>query len=304
MRVRIVFNLKNKGALVPFHHQHILAALVEEIHPVQEYQNQDEKRIFYNFSGLKGQTRVGKYGLHFYSNKVTLVFAASSKQYLDDFLNKIFNFRELTIGQLCLVPDSVLLEHPPNFRETDKGTKFMVISPIVIKNPVKTDESAKAFISPETSTFSDDLYDSTMARMERIGQYTEDQIGSFFKFQVVPDPKYMARVKKEDKKIARIYTVYIGREKYEVRGYTIPFTLFAKAEVQDFVFNYGLGELAHKGFGMIDAVAEDFSQRVEAYNFPGFKEKEMSDEDLNQLYTFSVTPKGRKDKKNKGQDKS
>lgn len=289
MRVRIIFSLKNKGGIVPFHHQHILARLIEEIHPVAEYAKRKDSKIFYNFSGLKGQTRVGKYGLHFYSSKVTLVFAASDKEYLDDFLKKIFDFRELGIGQLRLAPESVLVEELPNFAPTEEGNKFISISPLVVIHPLNKEISAKDFIPPETDAFSDFLYDSTMSRMEKSGKYSPEEIASFFRFQVEPDPTYMTKVRREEKKFARIYTVYFNREKHEVRGYTMPFALFAVRPVLEFVFNFGLGELTNKGFGMIDAVQEEFSERVKPYDFGLNPDK--SENDLDELYSFSVVPK-------------
>jgi CRISPR-associated endoribonuclease Cas6 len=40
--------------------------------------------------------------------------------------------------------------------------------------------------------------------------------------------------------------------KYEVRGYTFPFTLYAQQPVQQYVYENGLGHFSHKGFGMLD----------------------------------------------------
>jgi CRISPR-associated endoribonuclease Cas6 len=45
--------------------------------------------------------------------------------------------------------------------------------------------------------------------------------------------------------------------RYEVRGYTFPFTLYAAPLVQQFVFENGLGQVAHKGFGMIDVAGHN-----------------------------------------------
>jgi len=59
----------------------------------------------------------------------------------------------------------------------------------------------------------------------------------------------------------------IWNVKYEVRGYTLPFTLYAAGEVQDFVFKCGLGAFTHKGFGMLDLANNMPSQRTEPYKF-------------------------------------
>ena len=90
----------------------------------------------------------------------------------------------------------------------------------------------------------------------------------FFKFQVVPDKNYLNKIKEEEKKFARIFPVFDNEEKYEVRGYTFPFTLYANPKVQQFVFDLGLGLYTHKGFGMLDIANADPNQRTTPYEFP------------------------------------
>jgi len=84
---------------------------------------------------------------------------------------------------------------------------------------------------------------------------------------VVPDTNYLTKIKEEEKKFARIFPVFDKGEKYEVRGYTFPFTLYAAPEVQSFVFNSGLGIMCHKGFGMLDVANQDPNSRTTPYNF-------------------------------------
>jgi CRISPR-associated endoribonuclease Cas6 len=50
--------------------------------------------------------------------------------------------------------------------------------------------------------------------------------------------------------------------KFEVRGYTFPFTLYAAREVQEFIYQNGLGYFTHKGFGMLDVSNNDSIQRT------------------------------------------
>ena len=88
--------------------------------------------------------------------------------------------------------------------------------------------------------------------MEALGKFTEEELKSFYKFQLVPDQDYLQRIKDQKKKFARIYSIYEQDVKYEIRGYTLPFTLYADPVVQEFVFTSGIGLLTHKGFGMID----------------------------------------------------
>jgi CRISPR-associated endoribonuclease Cas6 len=56
--------------------------------------------------------------------------------------------------------------------------------------------------------------------------------------------------------------LYDNDVKFEVRGYTFPFTLYAAKEVQQFIYENGLGHFAHKGFGMLDVANNDSIQRT------------------------------------------
>jgi CRISPR-associated endoribonuclease Cas6 len=257
VRIRIIFSLKNRGAVIPFHHQYILSDLVTDVLAKcnKEYTGYD----FYNFSGLKGQTKVARTGLCFYSSKVTLVFASPNEDLIRDFILCLFEREEIELGQLKLIPESVVKEEDVTLEGNQN--KFVCISPIVLMAP-SLNANTKKFISPETDAFSDLLYESTMNRMERSGKFTAEQITSFYKFQVVPDKDYLHKIKSEEKKFARIYPTFDSNNKYEIRGYTMPFTLFAEPEVQQFVFDYGLGEVGSKGFGMLDIANTEPFKRV------------------------------------------
>ncbi|MEQ8241801.1 CRISPR-associated endoribonuclease Cas6 [Fulvivirga sp.] len=263
MRVRIVFILKNRGSHVPFHHQYMLAQMIKGI--LMKGGNKDMiDYAFYNFSGLKGQTKVSRKGLHFYSSRVTLVLSSPNKDFIDYFLSNLFNFDQVEIGSLFLKPESVELEESIKFEDS---IKFICISPLVLLSSSFNDSTAKRFIQPETDTFSDLLYESTIQRMQDTGMFSEEQLTSFFKFQVVPDKGYIARLTAAQKKFARIYPVFDQDVKYEVRGYTFPFTLYAAPEVQEFVFHCGLGQFTHKGFGMLDVANSNPNSRVLKYEF-------------------------------------
>lgn len=208
----------------------------------------------YNFSGLKGQTKVSRKGLHFYSSRVTLVFSTADKEFLDYFLKVLFEHKEIMIGMLQLSPELVEHEEPVAVSER---VKYLCISPIVLLPAAFNDESAKRFISPETDEFSDLLYDSTTVQMQTSGKFTTEQLTEVYKFQLVPDKDYLNRIQSAGKKFARIYPLYDSDIKYEVRGYTFPFTLFAPPIVQQFVYEHGLGHFSHKGFGMLDMAHND-----------------------------------------------
>lgn len=263
MRVRIVFNLLNKGALVPFHHQNLLNQLINEI--VAETAPQFVEYPFCSFSGLKGQSKVTPNGLSYFSNRITLVISSPNKTFIDSLLQGLFKMKEVAVGQLVITPESVALEDEPDFGE---AVKYVAISPIVLTSRKGFMVDPKRFISPETDLFSDLLYESTLSRMERTGSYTTQQINSYYRFQVVPDNAYLQKLKQEDKKFARIYNLADeAQERTEIRGYTLPFTLYAAPEVHRFIFSCGLGEFCNKGFGMVDQVDVQFQNRIKDYHF-------------------------------------
>jgi CRISPR-associated endoribonuclease Cas6 len=165
---------------------------------------------------------------------------------------------------LILSPEYTELETEPTL---EVSNKFVCISPLVLITPAFNEEAGKRFINPDSDEFSDLLYESTLTRMEKSGWYTQEQMESFFKFQVVPDMVYVNKLKEQQKKFARIYAVYDLDVKYEVRGYTLPFTLYAAPEVQDFVFKCGLGAFTHKGFGMMDLATHPADNKTTPYKF-------------------------------------
>ena len=261
MRVRIVFKLKNRGGYVPFHHQYLLAQLIRGLilsGDKTEFYNYP----FYNFSGLKGQTKISRSGLHFYSNKVTLVFACLSQEFLNYVLQRVFSYEQYELGNLLLEPEFTELESKPDISESQK---FICISPLVLVQPKFNDKSSSAFIPPSVNLYSDLLYENTILRLKDLKAYNENELGKFTKFEIVPDMGYLNKISENHKKFARVYTVYDNDVKYEVRGYTFPFTLYAPKEVQEFVFTCGLGLYANKGFGMLDLANSDPSQRVTLY---------------------------------------
>ncbi len=263
MRVRVIFKLKNKGAFLPFHHQYILAQFIKGL-IIKGGKEQFVNYPFYNFSGLKGQTRISRNGLQYFSNLVTLVLSSADQDFIDYVLEQIFEFDEFRLGNLDLEPVSTELEDIPDFSDE---MKFLCISPLVaLKSDFASDEG-KRFVLPEANEFSDLLYESTMERIEQSGSFSAERLSNFGKFQLVPDMEYLDKLKQRDKKFARIYSLFDMDVKYEVRGYTLPFKLYAPKEVQQFVFNCGLGHYAYKGFGMLDMANVNPTDRTSAYTF-------------------------------------
>ncbi len=268
MRARIVFLLKNRGAYIPFHHQFLIAQVLKGI----TLKGGDPKFAsfnIYNFSGLKGQTKPSRKGLHYYSTRVTLVVSSLNKDFIDYLLLHMFQLPQIEIGGLILQPEKVEVE---NLDAVDECDKFICISPMVLMEPKIMDESSKEFIDPEKDEFSDFVYDVTLQRMESCSLFDSDKLSSFNEFQVVPDKEYLDKLNNSNKKFSRIYPLYDQDVKFEVRGYTFPFMLYAAPEVKSFVFLNGIGALTHKGFGMIDIANQDPNVRAEGYLIPGLED--------------------------------
>ncbi len=267
MRARIVFLLKNRGAYLPFHHQFLLAQTIKGIVLKGGDPNFAAFNI-YNFSGLKGQTKPSRKGLHYYSTRVTLVVSSLNKDFIDYLLLHMFQLPQIEVGGLVLQPEKVEMENLDSVAESDK---FICISPIVLMEPKIMNESTKEFIDPEQDEFSDFVYDVTLQRMEACKLFNSEDLTKFNEFQVVPDKAYLDKLNNANKKFSRIYPLFDQDVKFEVRGYTFPFVFYAAPEVKNFVFLNGIGALAHKGFGMIDIANQDPNVRTIEYKIPGLE---------------------------------
>jgi CRISPR-associated endoribonuclease Cas6 len=256
VRIRIIFRLRNKGATLPFQHQHLLAELINRL-----LYNKPAaiRQTFYNYSGIKGQTKVTRGGLAYFSSRVTLVVSSLSQTFIDTLLQELFKHHLLEIGNAILTPEYVEQEVTPDMKT---HMKYVCISPLVptSKGAVLQDEPLYQ------STLSDWLYDSTMTRMEKSGLFKHEEIEQFYKFQFVPDVNYLHKLERSSKTAHRSYFVYQnGYPTEEIVGYTLPFDLFAHPKVQHFIFNCGLGEYTQEGYGMIDLAHSDHHDRVVPY---------------------------------------
>lgn len=249
MRIRLVFLLRNKGGTLPFHHQNHIYKMLQQVVGEDALRANPQ----FNFSGLKGQTKVGKDGLHYFSKRVTLVISGLNESFCKHIIDRIFAHEEISLGSLALEPELVEQETLPP--PTDQARRYLCISPLVVLNTPQSVRN-KDFIHPSSDEFSDLLYECTMERMERSGEYTHEELSAFFRFQVVPDRAYLEKILAEEKKFARIYTVEEEGIVREVRGYTFPFELYASPEVHKFVLDHGFGEFCPHGFGMLDIVSE------------------------------------------------
>lgn len=219
----------------------------------------------FNFSGLKGQTKSSRKGLHYYSNRVTLIVASRNVDFLNYLMVNMFKMKRLEVGSLVLVPERVEIEKMPDLSNYEK---FICLSPILLYEPSLTDERVTQFLDPETDEFSDRLYDLAMQHVENLALFDSETMATFNQFQISPDKEYLAKLDENNKKYSRVYPTYDQDIKFDVRGYTFPFYFYCAAELKEVIFLDGLGALSHKGFGMIDLANEDPNDRVEPYEIP------------------------------------
>ena len=220
----------------------------------------------FNFSGLKGQTKSSRKGLHYYSNRVTLIVSSRNIDFLNYVMINMFKMKRLEVGSLVLVPEKVEVEKIPDLSGYEK---FICLSPILLFEPKLLDESVTQFLDPETDEFSDRLYDLVMQHVENLTLFDSETMSGFNQFQIAPDKDYLSKLMENNKKFSRVYPTYDQDIKFDVRGYTFPFYFYGATELKEVIFIDGLGALAHKGFGMIDLANEDPNDRVEPYEIPG-----------------------------------
>lgn len=220
----------------------------------------------FNFSGLKGQTKSSRKGLHYYSSRVTLVLASRNIEFLNYLLVNMFRMGQLHLGDLIIEPEKAEIERIPDL---EKYEKFICLSPLVLAEPSLLDDRATRFLDPETDAFSDQLYDIAMQHIEVLTLFDEEAMATFNEFQVLPDKNYLAKLEEGNKKYSRVYTTFDQDVRFDVRGYTFPFFFYGAKELKEVIFLDGLGALPHKGFGMIDLANEDPNDRVEPYAIPG-----------------------------------
>lgn len=248
MRVKISFQ-RNRGSnnSVPLHHQKIVSAFINEL--IQEV---PVKTSHYNFSSLKGTSKVQKGFMHFLSSKLSLVISSDNDEFIDEVVKKIFEKSVVHIGKLELTPKSYQVIPAPEFKTK---MKYVGISPLVLLDPDKDELAAQNQMDPSSYEFSDILYNTLIDRMEQHG-YSEQELNEFAEFEAFPDQEYVNKINESGKKFARIYK---NNSDKMMMGYLIPFTLHAHDKVHKYIWDCGLGVLNNQGYGMVDIVPEDYN---------------------------------------------
>lgn len=249
MRIKISFlKVHGSSGTVPLHHQKIISAFLEEV-----IRDMPIKSEFYNFSSLKGTSKVQAGQIRFLSSKVSLVLSAPEPEFLQMLVDEIFERRLVSFAKLTLVPKSFEVMAEPEFKTV---MKYVCISPMISQPPFEVDPTGiiPDAMDPRNQEFSDLFYDAVIDRMEKAG-FSESQLASFAEFEIMPDAGYVQKIADTHKKFARIYK---NNSNETIFGYLLPFTLHAHPQVQKFVWECGLGLNTVQGYGMVDLVNPNF----------------------------------------------
>jgi len=243
MRVKISFLRDQMSAnTIPLHHQTLLA---ESLYQIIESFGGDRNN--FNFSSLKGTSKIQNGFMRFLSSKVTLVMSSRDANQMETLVSKIFEMPYLPVGKMNLMPRSHEIIQDPEF--TTK-MRYLCISPMILVDPRKDPEKSQITIDPTSQEFSDILYEQTLDRMERAG-FKENDLNNFAEFDAQPDLEYVQKLNETGKKFARYYRAADGST---IMGYLLPFTLHAHPEVHKFIWESGIGALSEQGYGMVDLV--------------------------------------------------
>lgn len=252
MRIKISFlKVHGSSGTVPLHHQKIISAFMDEV-----IREMPISSPFYNFSSLKGTSKVQNGQIRFLSSKVSLVLSAPDKEFAEEWVRRIFERRLVSFAKLTLVPKASEVIPDPDFNQV---MKYVCISPMVPQGPFESDPEGNIPdpLDPREQDFSDAFYDVLMENMERAG-FTPQQLHDFAEFEITPDPGYIQKILNTHKKFARIYK---NNDSLPIFGYLLPFALHAHPQVQKFVWDCGIGMYTNQGYGMVDVVG-GLSQRM------------------------------------------
>ena len=243
MRIKISFLREHVSAnSIPLHHQKLLADSLGEL-----MDDIVSDRSFFNFSSLKGTSKITNGFMRFLSSKITLVVSSRNQEYAEALVKRVFDKPFLAVGKMNLIPKTYEVIPDPSFQTK---MRYLCISPLIMVNPDKEVERAQEMIDPTSQQFSDLLYNITLDRMEKAG-YSESQLNEFAEFEAQPDMEYINKINESGKKYARFYKSATGNT---MLGFLLPFTLHAHVEVHKFIWEVGLGVLTEEGYGMVDLV--------------------------------------------------
>jgi len=243
MRFKISFvREQSSGNSIPLHHQKLVTEALGRL-----IDTTGGDRSQFNFSSLKGTSKIQNGFMRFLSSKITLVVSGRNRDHVEQVVDGIFRGRSLAVGKMTLIPRHKEVIPDPAFQTK---MRYLCISPLILTDPNKDAEKAMEQVDPTSHQFSDLLYNAVLDRMERNG-YTEDQLNDFAEFEFMPDMEYVTKIQETGKKFARQYKCMGG---LPMIGYLLPFTLHAHPDVHRYIWECGLGLLTDEGYGMIDTV--------------------------------------------------
>ena len=236
MRIKISFlKVHGSSGTVPLHHQKIISAFMDEI--IRELPVTSD---FYNFSSLKGTSKVQSGQIRFLSSKVSLVVSTSQWVYgrlgKKNLRQKIGEFAKLT-----LVPKSMISSL---IRNSNPQMKYVCISPMIPQQPFP-DGWVVLFLNrwiQEATSFQIFLWcrsglhgkkpDSRKNKSAACGNLKSFLILDTFR-------KFLRHTK--------VCTVLKNNNNQTMYGYLLPFTLHAHPQVQKFIWECGIEKLHHPG---------------------------------------------------------
>lgn len=246
MKVRFHFKRQGKGNAVPVFHQDILADLIRSW--IQgAFQNVSEKQFdLYTFSSLRGLNKCESNLLFFHTNQVHIMLSSPHEAWLRSLADYIMQQPVIQVHEMTLVPESYETAYAPTL---GWETRYVSMSPMVLFDPKENPDAPKDLLNPYAAEFSDLLFDTLLDRMEKfpLRQFDFEQYG---KFQIVPDARYIEKLRVQKKKLGRALEV----RHTKVKAYLFPFTLYAHPDVQNFIYDAGIGALGAEGFGCLDLV--------------------------------------------------
>lgn len=243
MRIKISFLREHSSAnSIPLHHQKLLTDSLGEL-----MDTITGDRSMFNFSSLKGTSKIQNGFMRFLSSKITLVISSRNQEFAEALVKKIFDRPYLAVGKMNLIPKTYEVIPDPSFQTK---MRYLCISPLILINPNKDPDRAQEMVDPTSQQFSDLLYNNTLDRMERAG-YSESMLNEFAEFEAQPDMEYISKINESGKKYARFYK---SADDNTMMGYLLPFTLHAHPEVHKFLWECGIGTLTEEGYGMVDLV--------------------------------------------------
>src|SRR6187401_3473792 len=185
MRIKISFlKVHGTNGLVPLHHQKIISSFLEDL--MRELPVKSDR---YNFSSLKGTSKVQNGQIRFLSSKVSLVISSPEPEFVQKLVDMLFDRRLINFAKLTLVPKSQQVIEDPDFQTV---MKYVCISPLIPQQPFVAEENLPEPLNLTTHEFSDLIYDSIIERMERT-RFTEKQMNQFAEFEITPDSSYIAK---------------------------------------------------------------------------------------------------------------